>query len=311
MDRLIVPDDLDGARVDVALVSLVPGLSRRRAREAIARGSVKIDGRVRAKGDVVRAGEEIAYSLAELKDPTFSPEPEPEAPLQVILERGDLVVVDKPAGQPTAPLRQGERGTLVGALVARYPEMIGVGYSPREPGIIHRLDIGTSGVVVAARSAAAFEALRDLLAAESLEKTYWVACEAEGLSDHGTVALALANHPSDKRKMVACTHESDVVKLGARSATTRFEVEERRGRFALVRVRADRALRHQIRVHFAALGHPLIGDALYGGPAQEGMVGHALHAGRIALAAEDAGVAPFVAESPLGDRWDTWLAAAP
>lgn len=308
MDRTIeVGAELAGQRVDKLVVTAVPGLGRSGARRLFDDGRVRVNGRRARKGDVVAAGDRVTVALPEATGPEAVPEP--EAPLEVLLETREVVVLDKPAGQPTAPLRPGEHGTLANALVGRYPEMAGIGYSPREPGLVHRLDTDTSGVVVAARTAEAFATLSRALKEGRLEKAYLLVCEGEGLADTGTIDVPLAPHPKDRRRVYACLHPRDVVRYAPRPATTSFRVVRRAGRigasgsatgagFALVEARASRASRHQIRAHFAAIGHPLAGDTLYGGPEVPGLSRHTLHASYV-LWTGDATVPAFEVRSPL------------
>ncbi len=284
MDRVrevIVPEGLDGARLDKALVELVPGASRAKVRKAIEAGGVRVGGRIRAKGEIVRAGDSLSFEDVDLVSQEVPPLPEPEAKLDVLFESKDVLVVNKPAGQPCAPLRASETGTLANALIGHYPELAGVGYGPREPGLVHRLDTDTSGLVVVARNHDSFSTLKEALFAERIHKTYLLVCEGEGLADTGEVSFPIANHPKDSRRVLACVHPRDVMRNAPRPAHTRWMVEARNGRWALVRARAPRALRHQIRVHFAALEHPLAGDTLYGGPAE--LPRQALHAASVAL----------------------------
>lgn len=277
-----VPDTLNGARLDKAVVALAPGASRARVKKAIEGGDVRVNGRTLAKGGVVATGDVIAIDEAAVKSGDSPCVPEPEAPLVVRHDSAAVLVVDKPAGQPTAPLREGETGTLANALLGHYPELDGIGYSSREPGIVHRLDTETSGLVVAARTAEVFETLRVALKDEKIEKEYLLVCKSEGLPDEGTIEYPIANHPKDKRRVYPCIHPRDVIRYEPRAASTRYQVEKRVGPWALVRAEAKRAIRHQLRAHFAALGHPLAGDTLYGGEEVSGLGRHALHAARVA-----------------------------
>jgi len=293
-----VTSDLDGARLDKAIVALVECASRSKVKRAIDEGEVRVNGRLLAKGALVKAGDVLSVDEATLRAGEAPCVPEPEAPLVVRHETAQVIVVDKPAGQATAPLRPDERGTLANALVGRYPELAGIGYSPREPGIVHRLDTDTSGLVVVARTAAAFEALREALQGEHIAKEYLLVCAAEGLPDQGTIEHPIANHPKDKRRVYPCIHPRDVMRYAPRPALTRYTVDKRVGTWALVRAEAARAARHQVRAHFASIDHPLAGDALYGGPAVPGLERHALHAARVALAEGDEGLR-FDVASPL------------
>ena len=294
----LVPAELDGARLDRALVQLATGLSRARVKRAIDEGAVRVDGRPRAKGAIVAQGEVISIEGAASDDGATPPEPDASAPLVVLYESAQVVVVAKPAGEPTVPLKPRERGTTVNALLGRYPEMARFGHNPREPGVVHRLDTETSGALVAARTEEAFEELRVALKDEALEKTYLLVCSEEGLADEGRIDFPLANHPKDQRRVYACIHPRDVMRYQPRPASTSYRVVRRRGPWALVEATVHRALRHQLRVHFAAIEHPLAGDELYGGPAAEGLGRHALHASGVRYAGGPA-VEAFAAEAPL------------
>ena len=300
--ELVVPDSLDGARLDKAVAVLFPELSRARAKRAIDMGAVRVNGRRLAKGGTVAQDDVLRVDVAQVADaPAVGT---PGAPLKVILETEQLVVVDKPAGQPTAPLKPGETGTLVNALLGRYAELVPdsvhgfFGHSAREPGIIHRLDTDTSGALLVARTPAAFAALKAALKEGRLDKRYLLVCAEQGLPDEGTIDLPIANHPKDQRRVYVCVHPRDVMRYEPRPAVTHYKVLERVGTRALVEVRVDKALRHQIRAHFAAIGHPLAGDELYGGSVIRALGRHALHASGIAFAggggvdAFDARVAP-------------------
>src|SRR5690349_3642126 len=149
-----VPENLEGAHLDKAIVALVEGASRARVKRAIEEGSVRVNGRVVPKGGVVKTGDVIALDDELVKGGEAPCVPEPDAVLTVRFENADVLIVDKPAGQPTAPLRPDEKGTLANALVGKYADLATIGYSPREPGIVHRLDTETSGLVIVARTAA-------------------------------------------------------------------------------------------------------------------------------------------------------------
>ncbi len=296
--EFVVPHYLSGSRLDKAAAQLAAGLSRARVKKAIEDGAVRVDGHYRPKGGTVSVGEVITIELGDVPDPTSPCLPTPEAPLVVRLETPHVIVADKPAGQPTAPLRPGETGTIANALVGRYPEIAGVGYGAREPGVVHRLDTDTSGLLAVARTAEAFEIMKAALKDDRFQKDYLLICLEEGLPDSGTIEFPIANHPKDQRRVYACIHPRDVMRNAPRPASTQYEVVRRVGLYALVRVHVARALRHQIRVHFAAIDHALVGDALYGGPPVAGLERHALHASRIAFAGAGI-IPPFDVESPL------------
>lgn len=300
--RIPIDESLVGSRLDKLLVDHVPGLGRAGAKRLFAEGKVRVhwgdQGKWRkgAKGDVAAAGETVELELAEGEGSAAVPDP--DAPLEIVLETDRVIVLDKPAGQPTAPLAPGERGTLANALVARYPELATFGFSPREPGLVHRLDTETSGLVIAARTEAAWTALTAALKEGRLDKRYLLVCASEGLPESGTIEIPLAPHPKDRRRVYACIHPRDVERYSPRPASTSYRVVREHEGLALVEARAPKASRHQIRAHFAAIEHPLAGDVLYGGPAIEGLGRHALHAHHIAWGG-DKNVPAFTVESPL------------
>ena len=295
-----VPQELDGERLDKALVALVEGASRARVKTAIETGQVRVNGRiVPTKGAVVKADDVITLEDTSIRSGDTPCVPEPDAPLTIAFSSARVLVADKPAGQPTAPLRPDETGTLANALVGRHPELAGIGYSAREPGIVHRLDTDTSGLVVAARTADAFAALRDALQNEQLHKEYLLVCRSDELPDTGTIEIPIANHPKDKKRVYPCVHPRDVMRYAPRPAFTRYTVEKRANGWALVRAEAPRAIRHQLRAHFAAIEHPLAGDELYGGEKIEGLDRHALHAARVAFDGAGDTTLAFDVTSPL------------
>jgi 23S rRNA pseudouridine1911/1915/1917 synthase len=296
-ERFRIAPAESGERVDKVIVARLPGLGRKGARRLFDEGKIRVNGRRVSKGDVAREGDEITVTLGDGAQ-SAAAAVEAEAPLAVRLETDQIVVAEKPAGQPTAPIRPGETGTLANALVGRYPEMQSVGHSPREPGLVHRLDTETSGLVLAARTPAAFESLTRGLKQGKLDKAYLLVCEAAGLAETGTIEIPLAHHPKDKKRMYACVHPRDVERYAPRPASTSFRVVRTAGRWALVEVRVKVALRHQIRAHMAAVGHPLANDALYGGPPVDGLARHALHASLIAWEGDEV-VPRFEVRSPL------------
>lgn len=286
-EERIVPAALAGARLDKALVELVEGASRARVKKLIETGGVRVNGRIHPKGGVLVAeGDKLEFELSEVASGDESPLPDASIPLDVRFENEHLLVVDKPAGMPSAPIKHGETGTLANALIAKYPAMEGVGYSKREPGLLHRLDTDTSGLLVVAKTESAFLRLKEALKDDRVEKEYLLVCASEGLPDEGSIEFPIANHPKDQRRVYPCVHPRDVMRYSPRPASTRYTVEKRTEAWALVRVEVARALRHQIRAHFSAIGFPLAGDTLYGGAEVPSLTRHALHAARVAYKGE-------------------------
>ncbi len=243
---------------------------------------MRLDGRRVRKGQRLEQGDVI--TLAVMPPPTdFVPIACEGSRVRVVYQDDHLVVVEKPAGMPTHPLHPDETDTLVNGLLARFPEMKGVGYALREPGIVHRLDNDTSGLLLAAREVSSFEALRLALRSGAIAKHYDVL--VEGAVEAGVVFdAAIAKHPSDPRRVHVCVEAGDRRLASARPARTeviRAEVVAKG--FTQLRVSASVAVRHQIRAHLAAFGHPLVGDWLYGGAHREALGRHFLHASWLAF----------------------------
>jgi len=293
--ELLVRDVDNESRLDKFLTEHLPGVGRQRAAELCGRGLVRVDGRRAKKSTLLSPGAKITV---ELNEPAQL-QGEPELALEVRLERPELVLVNKPAGMPSAPLDTSERGSLCGALLGRYPEMQGVGYRAREPGIVHRLDTQTSGLVLAARTKNAFLRLTQALEAEQLKKRYLAVVSAAGLADSGEIARALAPDPAHPERVRVLDAED---RTGyARHKVTRFHVQRVGAGRALIELEVGSAFRHQIRAHLASVGHPITGDAVYGGEVvPELSARHALHASRISWPG-DATLQGFSVFEPLPD----------
>ncbi len=277
--ELRVTEELAGQRLDRVLASEFEGVGRKRARELCDTGRVTLDGKRAKAATPVALGSLISVELGDegaLPDPSLS--------LDVRFESEEIVVAYKPAGQPSAPLREGELGTFANALVSRYPESANVGHRAREPGLIHRLDTDTSGLLVAARTARAFEALSRALSRGELDKRYLAVIERGDLPDTGSIELGLAPDPRKKGRVRIQSSERGGY---SHPATTRYRVLQRAERGCLLEVVATPAFRHQVRAHLATIGAPLIGDELYGGTRWPGAVPrHALHASYVAWAGD-------------------------
>lgn len=296
----------DGVRVDKVLQRIMPEDTRRSwMRDMFERGLVRVQGRPVAKGFRLTRGQVLTVcdSLASARA-----QPDASAPLHVVLQRDDLVIVDKPAGQPCAPLRPEQVGTVANALLARYPEMARVGYGPLEPGLVHRIDNNTSGLVIAARSNDSFAHLVTALRGEKIDKYYLLICAKQGLATQGVIELPLVKMA---KRAVAVRRSGGVEARNishAKPARTEYRVLRCYGPFALVLVHAPKALRHQIRAHFAAIDHPLVGDVLYGSQ-QIDLPRHALHAHTIRYEG-DSIIAPFQAVSALPEDMENLLKEA-
>jgi 23S rRNA pseudouridine1911/1915/1917 synthase len=288
--RVLIKAELAGHRADDAVLRTFSGFSRKEVKELFEAGRVRGSGRRLKKGDRVEQGMELVVEA-----PSVPIAPDASIALEVLFESPDFVIANKPAGLPTAPLVRTETRSLAAALLARYPEMSGVGFREREPGLVHRLDNETSGVVLAARNQAAFLAARTLFESSLIEKRY-LAVVGRGLNDSGELETLLGPDTADARRVRVYDEAPDGY---AKLASTRYRVLERGPVFALVELSVERAFRHQIRAHLAYLGFPIAGDALYGGAAVPELgARHALHGSYIAWAG-DAARAGFRAEAGL------------
>jgi 23S rRNA pseudouridine1911/1915/1917 synthase len=268
-----------GRRLD-RLLAAHAGVGRKRARELFDAGSVRVAQRRASAAEPGRAGDDVSCEFE-----GDGAQPEDGAPLDVRLERADCVVVNKPAGQPSVPLKPGELGTLANALVARFPEMAGVGHRAREPGLVHRLDTQTSGLLVAARSADVFAALKAALSRAELGKRYLAICEDRGLPPSGSIELPLGPDPRRPERVLVISEPAAAGYV--RPALTRFRILERRSGLLLIELEAPQAMRHQIRAHLAHAGHPILGDVIYGAGLHPALgERHALHASYIAWAGD-------------------------
>lgn len=278
-----------GERIDVLVARRFPEISRARAKVLIEKGEVRVDGRRVKKSYALAVGDRV--TLESLPGPVdFHAAPDPSLALEILLETDEYVIVDKPAGIPSHPLKEGELGTLAGALVARYPEMRGVGYSKREPGILHRLDTDTSGLMLAARDEETFDELRRMLQAGEIEKRYLARCT--GIVPAPIIIdTPIANDPRDRRKVRVCTNPREIKRLGAQAARTEVLSSTPATHGSLIEVRANNARRHQIRAHLASIGHPLLGDPLYGGPPHPPH--HLLHASTLRVGTGSPVVSPW------------------
>jgi len=279
--------DAEGGRADRVLTRHFPGASRRRMAELFAAGAVRVHGRVVKKGDFLDPGAEVTLTATPAggEDLRAQPDPAAAARLRVVHVDDELVVVDKPAGMPSQPLRAGERGTAANGVVALYPECAGASDDARDGGLVHRLDIGTSGALAAARTRAAWLRLRRAFGDGQVTKEYLALTYGAPIAAECLAPLA------QRGRKVAVDHAEGL------PAHTMFEVVQKLGDWRLVRCRAVTGRMHQIRAHLAHCGAPIAGDALYGGPALPGLEGFFLHAAKLALPRD--GGAPLIVDVPL------------
>ena len=255
-------------RLDAFLASSLDGLTRSQATQLIESGEVAVNGRAVSKSYKLAGGEDVAVTL---------PEPEPveavpqDIPLDVVYEDADVIVVNKPSGMVVHPAPGHPDGTLVNALLYHCAGTLsGVGGALR-PGIVHRIDRDTSGLIIAAKNDAAHQYLSAQLADHTLARTYECIVVGKLREDRGTVDAPIARHPTDRKRMA--------VVAGGREAVTHWEVIARYPGYTHVRCRLETGRTHQIRVHMAYIGHPILGDTVYGAKKEvPGLTGQCLHA---------------------------------
>ena len=255
-------------RLDAFLASSLDGLTRSQATRLIESGEVAVNGRAVSKSYKLAGGEDIAVTL---------PEPEPveavpqDIPLDVVYEDADVIVVNKPSGMVVHPAPGHPDGTLVNALLYHCAGTLsGIGGALR-PGIVHRIDRDTSGLIIAAKNDAAHQCLSAQLADHTLARTYECIVVGSLREDRGTVDAPIARHPTDRKRMA--------VVAGGREAVTHWEVIARYPGYTHVRCRLETGRTHQIRVHMAYIGHPILGDTVYGAKKEvPGLTGQCLHA---------------------------------
>ena len=250
----IVVQEEGAERLDLYVAHHCPDVSRSHAQRLIEEGFVTVNGRPAKPSRLLQRGDRVVVRV-----PPPSPlDLEPEAiPLSIVYEDHDLLVVDKPAGMAVHPGAGRSRHTLVNALLARCPDLTGVGGVLR-PGIVHRLDKDTSGLLLVAKNDRAHTALSQQLKERTVEKGYLALVTGRLEPKEGVIEGAIGRDPRNRKRMA--------VVEGGRPARTAYRVREYLDGCTLVEVTPSTGRTHQIRVHFAAVGHPIVGDAVYGRP---------------------------------------------
>ena len=288
---MILYADTAGERLDAFLARCAEGLTRSAAQKLIQEGHVKRNGQPGKKNDKLVVGDAVEYQVPEPKEVDIVPT---QMALSIVYEDDDLLVIDKPKGLVVHPAAGHQDDTLVnGLLYALGDELSGINGELR-PGIVHRIDKDTSGLLAVAKNDLAHTFLASQLKDHSMARTYEAIVCGSFREDSGTVDAPIGRHPSDRKKMT-------VTECNAKRAVTHWEVVRRYRGYTHIRCRLETGRTHQIRVHMAHIGHPILGDMVYGHKKPElGQSSQVLHAGALCFAHPRDG-RPVMVFSPLPD----------
>ena len=285
--------DQGGDRLDRWLADQLPDLSRARIQKLIEQGQLTRNGQVcQSKKDTVQVGDRIHLTIP---DATPLDLPAQKIPLDVLYEDDDVLILNKPAGLVVHPAPGHEDGTLVNAILAHCPKLQGVGGVQR-PGIVHRLDKDTSGAIAIAKTDHAHHHLQAQFKAKTARRTYLAVVHGAPTADTGTVDQPIGRHPGDRKKMAVVSPPAT-----GRSAVTHWQVQQRMGNYSLLQFELETGRTHQIRVHCAFIGYPIVGDPVYGSRRSVGvnLPGQALHAWKLRL------------QHPRSEEWIEAIAPLP
>ena len=269
--------DRSGERIDAYIARALPEISRSYVKRLLDGGMITIGGRVPKASEKVSVGAELVVEVPPPEAMSLEPQ---RIPVTIIYQDNDIIVVDKPPGLTVHPAPGHPSGTLVNALLAMCPDLQGIAGTLR-PGIVHRLDKDTSGLLVVAKNDRAMRSLQAQLSERRVHKTYLALVHGVPSPREGQIEAPIGRNPKNRKKMA-------IVKDG-RESTTRYKVREELRGYALLEVEPVTGRTHQIRVHLSAIGHPIVGDSVYGRPSP--LLGRQfLHAWKLAFA------------MPLGER---------
>lgn len=263
-----------GARLDAFLAARLPDLTRSAAARLIEGGLVTVDGKPAGKSARLTGGETVSVTLPQAEEPEARPQ---DIPLEVVYEDADVIVVNKPVGMVVHPAPGHPDGTLVNALMYHCGDSLsGIG-GERRPGIVHRIDKDTSGLIVAAKNDMAHKGLSAQLSDHSLYREYEAVVTGHMREDSGVIDKPIGRHPVDRKRMA-------VTEKNSKAAVTHWKLMAEYRGYSHIQCRLETGRTHQIRVHMASIGHPLLGDGLYGAKCPDkGLEGQCLHARRLHL----------------------------
>ena len=294
---MILEASMDGERLDAFLSRSAEGLSRSAAQKLIADGNVLLNGRPARKNDRLRVGDSVELTIPEPREVDIAPK---QMPLDIVYEDEDVAVINKPKGLVVHPAVGHQDDTLVnGLLYAMGDSLSGINGELR-PGIVHRIDKDTSGLLAIAKNDLAHTVLASQLKDHSMARTYEAVVCGSFKEDRGTVDAPIGRHPTDRKKMC-------VTQRNSKNAVTHWEVVERFRGYTHIRCRLETGRTHQIRVHMAYIGHPILGDTVYGHKKPElGQDSQCLHAGALCFRHPRDG-RPVMVFAPLPDYFQSVL----
>ena len=272
---MILIADISGERLDAFVARTAEGLTRSAAQRLIEDGCVKRNGKTAKKNDKLNIGDEISVEIPEAKPVDIVPR---EIPLEIVYEDEDVLVINKPKGLVVHPAAGHQDDTLVNGLLYSHADRLSGINGELRPGIVHRIDKDTSGLLAVAKNDFAHTMLASQLKDHSMARTYDAIVCGNLKEDSGTVDAPIGRHPTDRKKMC-------VTQRNSKEAVTHWEVVARYRGYTHVRCRLETGRTHQIRVHMAHLGHPILGDTVYGHKKPElGQDSQCLHAGILCFA---------------------------
>jgi len=266
---MVLIQDKENERADAAIARLYPQLTRSAAQKLLEQGNVRCGNRILKKNDKLQVGDTLELELPEVQDIDIYPE---DIPLEIVYEDDDVIVINKPKGMVVHPAAGHWSGTLVNALMHHCKDSLSGINGELRPGIVHRIDMDTSGLLIVAKNDFSHQSLAEQLQDHSLARTYECIVCGKIKEENGTIDAPIGRHPSDRKKMA-------VTEKNSRHAVTHWQVLERFDRYTRVQCKLETGRTHQIRVHMAWRNHPILGDMVYGHKKAElGLNSQCLHA---------------------------------